>query len=281
MLILVVVLSVSLMFLSSRSKDTVARALADGALTPVQAAVDGSLGLTGLRTENDSLRTQLARATLALGELRERDVEADRLRELLDFRGRSSWDLLAASVIAREAGRPGREWKIDKGERDGVRENLAVLTPDGLVGRVSRVTPSSAWVRPLLSRNCRVSARLTRGRTDGILAWTRDVGLHLAFLPFRADVSVGDEVVTSGLGGVFPRGLRIGEVTRAEPVPTEGTLRVLIRPAVDFSRLESVFVVRAVPEGSPGPEDLAPVAEAETDSSLVDVGGAAASGGEE
>jgi rod shape-determining protein MreC len=261
-LILVVVLSVSLMLLSNRKKDTVARALADGALTPVQSAVDRSLDLTGLRTENDSLRVQLARATLDLGELQQRASEAAQLRQMLDFRDHSSWDLVAANVIAREAGRPGREWKIDKGAQDGVVENLAVVTPFGLVGRVSRVMPSSAWVRPLLSRNCRVSARLTRSRTDGILAWSRDVGLHLAFLPFRADVQVGDEIVSSGLGGVFPRGLRIGEVTRAEPIATEGTLRVLVRPAVDFSALEAVFVVRRVPDGSPGPEDLLPEPDA-------------------
>lgn len=255
-LIVVVALSVALMALSSQGKDSMARALSDGALTPVQVAIDHSLGLTRLRSENDSLRSQLAHATLRLSELRERDRETAELRELLGFRESSGWDVIAASIVAREAGRPGHEYKIDRGEADGVSVDQAVVTADGLVGRVSRVTTNSAWVRPLLARNCRVSARLERTRTEGILAWTRDLGLHLAFLPFRADVSVGEQVVSSGLGGVFPRGLRIGEVVRAEPVPSLGTLRVSVRPAVDFSSVQAVFVVQAIRDRGPEPGDV-------------------------
>lgn len=268
-LALVVVASVALMMLSAARRDTIARALGDGALTPLQVVIDRSLDIRALKAENDSLRAALARSTHALGELRERDREAAALRTMLGFREASRWDLVAARVVAREAARAGREYKIDRGREDGVEENQAVMTVRGLVGRITRVTERSAWVRPIVARGCQVSARVVRTRTDGILAWTRQLGLHLAFVPFRAEVAAGDSVITSGLGGVFPRGIPIGEVTRTETLATLGTLRVFVKPAVEFSALEAVFVVRkstdappigaAEPAGLPRESDPAPV----------------------
>jgi rod shape-determining protein MreC len=162
---------------------------------------------------------------------------------MLDFRKRSRFEVVSARVVGREAGRGGRELKIDKGSRDGVRKNLAVMTVDGLVGRVSAVDVRSAFVRPLNGRHCRVSARVTRTRMEGILEWTPNRGLHLTFLPYRAEVRPGDEVVSSGLGGVFPQGVLIGDVARVDPDRTEGSRRVTVRAAVDFGSLEEVFVV--------------------------------------
>ena len=242
-LLLVVLLSITLMLLSTGRKDTLARSLNDAALTPVQTIVGGSKSLLGLRAQNDSLRVQLARARLDGSVMEEQSRELERLQRMLGFRETSPFTLLSARVIAREASRPGSGYKIDRGARDGVREELAVLTPDGLVGKVVAVEPRSSWVRPLLARACRVSARLERTRVDGILDWSPEKGLHLTFVPLRAEAAVGDVVVTSGLGGVFPRGVRIGEVTGVEPVPSEGSLRLLVRSSVDFSRLEEVFVV--------------------------------------
>lgn len=254
-LVLVVVASVTLMLLSARDKDAVARGVSDAALTPVQAVLSSMGGVAGLKTENDSLRVRLARQSLRLAELAERDREARRLRELLAFRDTTSHRVVAARVIAREAIRTGRDLKIDAGSRDGVRKDQAVITPEGLVGRITTVEARSAFVRPLLANNCRVSARLSRTRTDGILGWREDVGLYLGFLPFRAAVATGDEVVSSGLGGVFPRGIVIGHVSKTVFDENEGSLRVEVTPAVDFSSLEELFVVLEAGEPSPEPED--------------------------
>jgi rod shape-determining protein MreC len=254
-LVFVIVASVTLMLLSSSDKDAVARVVSDTALTPVQAAVSGVGGVKGLRAENDSLRAQLARQTLELAELQERDRESQRLREALAFRDAAGHRVVAARVIAREASRTGRDLKIDVGSRDGVRKDQPVITPDGLVGKITAVEPSSSFVRPLLAANCRVSARLSRTRTDGILSWRDDLGLHLGFLPFRAEVAPGDEVISSGLGGVFPRGILIGRVSRTMQDENDGTLRVLVDPAVAFASLEELFVVLEVHEA---PEEPAP-----------------------
>ena len=125
------------------------------------------------------------------------------------------------------------------------------------VGRISRVTEDAAWVRPIVARGCEVSARVDRSRTLGILDWSSRWGVHLTFVPFRADISAGDVVTSTGLGGVFPGGIRIGEVTRTEPVPSQGTLRVFVTPAVNFSSLEEVFVVLEA-TGSPQPDPSVP-----------------------
>ena len=242
-LILTVVLSVTLMLLSSTEKDMVARAVNDSALTPVQVLVSQATSMKDLRAENDSLRASLARARLEVSARDEAARENKRLEAMLAFREGAGGELVASRVIARAAGRPGRELKIDKGARDGLRRDLAVITAEGLVGKLTAVDPRSAWVRPLLARNCRVSARIARTRTDAILEWTESEGLRLSFLPYRAEVVVGDDIVTSGLGGVFPRGIPIGRVSHTDVAPSDGSPRVEVRPAVDFSSIEELFVV--------------------------------------
>jgi rod shape-determining protein MreC len=242
-LVLLIVLSVTLRVLSSAQKDFIVRAANDAAMTPLQRIVTLGDTLLGLRAENDSLRAALARSEVTLASLQEAVEESERLREMLAFRERSGYDLLAARIVAQEATRAGYEYKIDKGARDGVRRDLAVITTSGLVGKITAVAPHSAFVRPLLAPGCRVSARLVRSRTAGIIEWAGGRSLELTFLPLRAEVTSGDEVVTSGLGGVFPAGLPVGAVVSVETAAVDGSLRVLLAPVVDFTALEEIFVV--------------------------------------
>ncbi len=242
-LVLLVVLSATLMLLSSSRKETLARSLNDVAMTPVQTAFRSGEGWVGLRSENEELRQKLAESELEIAKLREDAAESERLRAMLEIRSSSANRLVGTRIVAHEATRSGRELKIDKGIEDHLRADLAVITPAGLVGKISRVTTHSAFVRPLLSRNCRVSARIARSRSEGIVEWSGGSRLTLAFLPFRADARPGDEVVTSGVGGVFPRGVPVGRVTTIGSDPRDGSTRVELEPAVDFSELEEVFVV--------------------------------------
>ncbi len=288
-LVLVVVVSITLMLLSQAEKDAVVRLVNDTALTPIQIVLTRGRSLTGLRAENDSLRTALVRRSLEVARLRDDAQEADRLRGMLGFRDRTDLDVVPATVIAREASRRGRDLKIDRGARDGVRRNLAVVTVDGLLGKVIAAEPRSSFVRPLLAPGCRVSARLSRTRTDGILEWSHDRGLQLSFLPLRVEIRVGDEIVTSGLGGVFPPGIPVGRVSETEIIRADGSLRVLIEPITNFHSLEEVFVVVAAPAagvGGAGDGDaasridpgFAPPAPAAGDS-LSDAADGAAGGG--
>lgn len=267
-LVLLVVLSVTLRVLSSGQKDFLVRAVNDAAMTPIQRIVTLADTYVSLSAENDSLRAALARSALVHASLREAVEESERLREMLAFRERSAFDLLAAQVIAQEATRAGHEYKIDKGARDGMRRDLAVITTSGLVGKISAVAPHSAFVRPLLAPGCRVSARLVRTRIAGIVEWVGGRSLELTFLPLRAEVTSGDAVVTSGLGGVFPAGIPVGTVVSVETAAVDGSLRVLLAPVVDFATLEEIFVVLPSEDGGvaqsgersgePGPREEGP-----------------------
>ncbi|MAF26687.1 MAG: rod shape-determining protein MreC [Gemmatimonadota bacterium] len=250
-LVCVVAASLTLHWVSRSRGAGFAHSLHDAALGPVQSGLSFVGGLVGLRSENDSLRTDLAQASLRIAALREDAREGDRLREMLALRDRSTHGLLAARVVAVEADRTGDDLRIDKGERDGVRRNLAVVTPSGLAGAVATVGPRTSLVRPLAGPQCQVSVRLSGVRAEGILRWDRFDGLRVTFLPARAAVEVGEEVITTGYGGVFPAGIPVGRVRSVESSPGDGTLRVSVEPAVDFSRLEEVFVVSGSGEETP------------------------------
>jgi rod shape-determining protein MreC len=261
-LILLVVLSATLMLLSSSRKETLARSLNDAAMTPVQTALRSGEGWVGLRSENEELRQKLAESALEIAKLRESAAENERLRAMLEIQPSSSNKLVGARIVAHEATRAGRELKIDKGTQDGLHADLAVITPAGLVGKISQASAHSAFVRPVLARNCRVSARIARSRSEGIVEWAGGSRLLLAFLPFRADARAGDEVVTSGVGGVFPRGVPVGRVTSIGSDPRDGSTRVELEPAVDFSELEEVFVVLgSAPFATEPPEEPAPLSK--------------------
>lgn len=247
-LILVIVLSVTLMLLSAAEKGSVARAVSDTVLTPVQVVLSKGTSLVDLRAENDELRQRLAQSSLELTRLRETEAESHRLRTMLDFRDNSAYIVIAARVIAREAESGGTDYKIDKGVRDGLRKDLAVMTLDGLMGKITAVEPTSAYVRPLVSPNCQVSVRLQHTRAQGILSWSKDEGTYLSFLPLRTEVEPDEPVVTSGLGGVYPRGILVGHATRLEALPADGSLRVHVEPVVEFSSIEEVFVVLGLDE---------------------------------
>ena len=118
------------------------------------------------------------------------------------------------------------------------------MTPEGLVGRVERATQHQARVLTLLHRDCAVAARIDRSRIDGVMQWefgTQPV-LNLSYVSSQEDVKVGDIVVTSGLGGMFPAGIRIGTVARVGLDPNGLMKEISVRPAVNFRSLEEILV---------------------------------------
>lgn len=195
-----------------------------------------------LRAENDRLRQQVA----ALAEQARENLT---LRRLLSFKEHAPRRTVSARVIGRDLSNWWRSIQIDRGWEDGLTENLAVVTADGLIGRTSAVSRGESRVLLLLDADCRVSALLQDSRAHGIVSGPADPFLHtprctMTYVDRQVAVRVGEAVITSGFGGVFPKGLLIGHVERAQLNSDGGLYQdVAVRPAADFQRLEAVLVM--------------------------------------
>jgi rod shape-determining protein MreC len=156
---------------------------------------------------------------------------------------------LAADVIAGDASSFFRTVTINRGTSDGLRRDLAVIAPAGVVGRVVGDPASrAARVQLLIDRSAGAGALIERSRAGGVAVGDGS-GLRLEYVSALADVAVGDVVVTSGLDGIYPKGFVIGSVVSIEAA--SGSRTIVVRPSVDFSSLEEVLVVLDTP-GVPG-----------------------------
>lgn len=187
--------------------------------------------------------------------------ESDRLRELLGLRKALPLETLAAQVVSRDGVPWFRTLTLDKGEKDGVALNAPVLSPSGVVGRVFAVGPHAARVQLLLDRDSGVGVLIERTRAAGVVSGqvsgpdSAGDDLVLKYVDERADVAVGDVVVTSGLDRIYPKGLVVGRVRSVGK--GAGLFReIRVEPSARFSRLEEVLVVRRPAESLDTPKSV-------------------------
>lgn len=193
-----------------------------------------------LRVENQELRLRVQHGEEALR-------ENERLRRLLAWQPRSPWKVRLARVVLREPANWWRSVEIDLGSRDGVVSDSPVLTPEGLVGRIGAVSMTRSQVLLVGDPNCRVSALIENGRRDlGILGVSSPLleGLvELNYLPHSVEVQPGQNVVTSGLGGVYPKGIPIGKVVDVRAVDYGLYSQARVKLAANLSGIEEVWVL--------------------------------------
>src|SRR6267378_2658275 len=266
------VLSLTLMLLGRGQQARAAWFVQHTVLAPVEAIVGWIDAGVGVYWEDQKLKKRLAQVQVEADAMRSERLENARLRRLLALSQENPSDLTAARVTARSLDRLGGSLTIDKGSKDGVLPNRAVITPEGLVGRVERATSHEARVLTLLHRDCAVAVRVGRSRVDGVLQWEfgeRPV-LSLLYVSSQQDVKSGDWVLTSGLGGIFPEGVRVGTVTRVGHAENGLMKEVQVKPAVDFRSLEEVLVYMPAGAGRgprmPAVESTAPDSAPEPDS---------------
>lgn len=210
--------------------------------------------LEGVRKENQRLHQKIMELSLRNSWLNEERLENQRLRELLGFRSQLEHEVIPANVVASEPNRRSFTVLIDKGLQDGVRRNMPVVNMYGLAGKILDVSTRSAVVQLLIEPSFRASALIQRSRVLGIVKPGSGLTLRLDNVPLAEDVRKGDEVITSGLGGVFPPGIKVGVVMAArserafsQDYQTFGIFKMIqIAPSVDFNTLEELFVVRVV-----------------------------------
>jgi len=207
-----------------------------------------------LRQENNRLRKQNLKLSLENQHLREVLIENMRLRRLLQFKREYPLEVKSARVIGFGQESAVRSVILDLGEADGIHKNMAVVTDQGLVGRIFIAEKHQSIAQILLDRNSLVSARLQSSREVGTIVWRGNVWLDLLYIPKDVEVEQGEVVITSGLSQIYPPGLKIGVVAEVEQSDYELFKKIKVRPAVNFNRLEEVFII--VPTDSLKKESL-------------------------
>ncbi len=232
---------------------------------------NGYVDLLGVRSENEQLRERLAALEEENLQYREALIASGHLARIAEMRNEYEIPMRPAQVVGLDVSPWFRTVLLDRGRREGVRSGMPVVTASGLVGLVTATSRGAAKTMLLLDRQSAIDGIVQRSRTRGIVRGLSTEDPEFEFVVRGSDLRVGDVVITSGLDGVYPKGLRIGEVAELEEPGSSLLQKATIHPAVDFGRMEQVFVMlRRTPsmellyaaEGQPtqarAPADAAP-----------------------
>lgn len=227
-----------------------------GIWTSVRQGASNVRGYGGLISENQRLAEQVTTLQAEVTQLKNLGAENAALREQLVFRKTSQRKLIACEILGRDPDGWWQTIRLNKGSADGVTTNLAVISTEGLVGKTIRTSPHTADVLLLSDPNCLVSARIQRTGAFGVLTgrgpnWQGHVVCRLDYINKSVGLVEGDEVVSSGLGSIFPGGLFIGTIDRIYTDRTGLYQYADVISKAEIGMMKHVFVVAESPEGAP------------------------------
>jgi len=241
---------------TSRSGVSLLQAALMSGLTEAQRAVwtvvgaghavwDNYVALRGAREDNQRLSREAADLRVQLQQERVASQAVERLRALMDMRARVTWTTTGADVIGGSVSPEFQSIVIDRGSDAGLRLDMPVITPAGLVGRVVWASAHAATVQLIVDKSAATAVIVGTSRAQGVVLGDREGMLRLDYLTAFAKVQRGDQVVTAGVDGIYQKGIVVGYVERVGGP-------VIVRPAVDFTTLESVLIVVApAPQTAP------------------------------
>ena len=256
----IVLIAVNIIVLSASSKRYTAFGLeriAISFISPFQELVTRTMRFTRdiwheyfylvtVTRQNQILRSQLNQASEVSNQWQETELANTRLRTLLNFEKTITEMVVAAEVIGKDPSVWFKAVIIDKGKTDGLTKGLPVVMPQGIAGQVIEVSNHYSKVMLIVDRNSAVDALVQRTRARGVIKGESTDQCRLDFVLRKNDVRVGDTVLSSGLDGVYPKGLRIGFVSEVIEHDADIFHEVIITPFVDFEKLEEVLVVLEV-----------------------------------
>lgn len=238
--------------------------------SPIQAAIQMFLDwgvdayqnyvyLKNTRQINVALLEENRKLLSKIIELHEIERENFRLRELLDFREKQKLKTILARVIAKDISTEFRAIRINRGESAGLKRYMPVVTAEGIVGRVLRTTQNTADVITILDPLSAVDGIIARNRVRGLVEGLSEDHCEFRFVLRTDDIQVGDLIVSSGLEGIFPKGIPLGIVSKVRKKNYGISQDVEIRPSVDFARLEEVLVITEMEQSAVHPPPLSPL----------------------
>jgi rod shape-determining protein MreC len=206
--------------------------------------LNAPVNIASLRQENAQLRAENANLQTEIITLQQQVSEIELLSALLDFaRARPENAYQAAAVIGQDPSPFLHYVIINRGSDDGIRRGMPVVSQQGLVGRVAQVTATAARVELITDPASRVSVRMQPSEVDGLLSGSITSELGIDLIPQDASLQAGDLVFTSGIGGIYPGNILIGQISSVREEATALFQTASVQPAVDFTRLEIVLVI--------------------------------------
>jgi rod shape-determining protein MreC len=213
------------------------------------------LYLRGAREENRGLKQEIERLRLEQARLSQDASQARRLQILLGFKEQSIPQTLPAQVVGSSGSEQSRSVFLDKGDQDGLKKNMAVITADGVVGKILLVYAHTAQVLLINDQTSGLGAIVERSRLQGIVRGSPTGETMLEKVMADEEVQPGDKVITTGGDGIFPKGLPVGTVMRV--LSSDLFLKISVHPAADLSRLEEVLVITKLQDVAPATGDVA------------------------
>jgi rod shape-determining protein MreC len=219
--------------------------------------IDHYILIVNTSKANEELEKKVLELENKIFEISEVEKENERLKQLLDFGKNIPRKKVLAQIVSLDSSNEFNVLRINKGSNHGLKEMSPVITMTGLVGYVYRLTPNYADILTILDQNNRVDAIVAKSRSHGIVEGTSGFKTRLKHVNRTEKVEVGDEVITAGLGTIYPKGIKIGKISQIDKENFGITQDVVVDPSVDFNKLEEVVVLleEIVEEGTVKPED--------------------------
>lgn len=244
---LLIVISLILIFSNDNSQVRFLRAVGVGFVGAIQSGMSAVPNVFEIEKENEFLREKNIELSNEVSALKEAKLENLRLTKSLGLKDKNISGVVIAKIVNKSLVQARNTITLNVGESDSVKVNMPVITDDGLVGRIVSASSNYSIAQILYNRNLSISVKVQRSRVDGIMNYDGAGNLILNNVPKSADVKTGDVIITSEYSNYFPAGIPVGTVVE------EGNLdnlfkKVILKPSVNFTTLEEVFVLRHLPE---------------------------------
>ena len=215
----------------------------DSVFSSVAGAWERYILLVGLERKNKELEAENASLARDVSNYREMSLDCARLREITNMKDDFKFTTVAARVVGRNRSSIFKTLLINKGTADGIRTGFPVMGTEGVAGRIIETSKNASKVLLLVDYNSNIDVLVQRNRCQGVLRGCGRSGCELKYVQRSEDVRTGDTVVSSGLAGVFPKGLFVGKVGVVEKEETGLFQKITVHPAIDITRLEEVLVI--------------------------------------